>query len=65
MTLREELAEVDAGLVELQAAAMEMAREQRIDPYRMQYPSGMPVLAPLLVARAQVLMALQQLEAGQ
>lgn len=41
-----------------------LAESQQIDPMRMQYPSGEPAMAPLVVAQAQALAALAFLEAA-
>lgn len=51
-------------LDQLMAFLVTLAGSQQIDPMRMQYPDGQPAMAPLVVAQAQALAALAQLEAA-
>lgn len=62
--IAERLHRVVDQLDELVAFLVTLAESQNTDPMRMQYPSGEPALAPLLVAQAQALAALAQLEAA-
>lgn len=51
-------------LDQLMAFLVALAESQTMDPMRMQYPSGEPAMAPLVVAQAQALAALAQLHAA-
>jgi hypothetical protein len=51
-------------LDQLAAFLVTLAESQNIDPMRMQYTDGRPAMADLVVAQAQALAALAQLEAA-
>jgi hypothetical protein len=51
-------------LDQLMAFLVTLAESQNMDPMRMQYPDGQPAMAPLVVAQAQALAALAQLQAA-
>jgi hypothetical protein len=60
--LRAELRDVAAGLVLAVETARAECRRQGIEPHLALDRNGAPILAPLLAARAQVLVALVDLE---
>jgi hypothetical protein len=59
--IRARLLDVYAGLEDAAHAVRESAEHQSIDPARMLDTTGRPALADILVAQANVLLALERL----